>query len=213
MHTKVFIICKFNILSYVLRNITAQCVGNLKLVNCLFALQNRKWRPRHNKKISQHFQFTEFKFLTENEICFLKQKRKWRCSCIILLRKSANAFQWIEGLCPCVRRQCDDRSRIVMCGLAKRSLLPYSILAIWPVYLNLLDLITLAILDEGYKLWSSSCGSSSTLHSHLSRAQYSHQDLVFNTFSLYCSLNVRDHVSQPYRPTLVQLAILLFYIF
>ena len=36
-----------------------------------------------------------------------------------------------------------------------KALLPSSILATWPAHFNLLDLITLNILGERYKLWSS----------------------------------------------------------
>ena len=40
-----------------------------------------------------------------------------------------------------------------------KTLLPSSILTIWPTHLSLLDLITLTILGEQYKLWRSSLWS------------------------------------------------------
>ena len=46
-----------------------------------------------------------------------------------------------------------------------KGLLSYSFLATWPAHLNLLDLITLTLLGERYKLWSSSLWS--LLHSPL----------------------------------------------
>ena len=81
-------------------------------------------------------------------------------------------------------------------------LLPSSILATWPVLINFLDLITLTILGERYKLWSFSLFS--LLHSPFSLLLVPNirfSILFSNTLSLDSSLNVRDHVSQPYSTT------------
>ena len=84
-----------------------------------------------------------------------------------------------------------------------KALLPSSILATWPAHLNLLDLITLTILDERCKLWSSSLKS--LLHSPFSSflgANARLRILFLNSLSLHSTLNVRDHVSQLYITTL-----------
>ena len=52
-----------------------------------------------------------------------------------------------------------------------KALLASSITATWPTHLNSLYLITLTILGERYKLWSSPCGAFSTPHFHPSWAQ------------------------------------------
>jgi hypothetical protein len=44
-----------------------------------------------------------------------------------------------------------------------KTLLPSSILAKWPAHLNFLHLITLNVLGERYNLWSSHCGTFSSL--------------------------------------------------
>ena len=80
-----------------------------------------------------------------------------------------------------------------------KALLPSSILVTCPAHLNLLDLITRTILDERYKLWSSSLWS--RLHSPFASlmGQNIRLKILFsNTLSLRSSLNIRDHVSQPY---------------
>ena len=54
------------------------------------------------------------------------------------------------------------------------------------------------------------CDASSTFHSHHFWAKYSFLETVLkNTLSMHSSLNVRDHVSQPYSTTVI----LLFLIF
>ena len=90
---------------------------------------------------------------------------------------------------------------------------PSSILATWSAHLNLLDLITLPILGERYKLWNSPLGS--LLHSPFSSLLGPNiciRILFSNTLSLHSSLNVRDHVSQPYSTTgnIIVLYILIF---
>ena len=82
-----------------------------------------------------------------------------------------------------------------------KALLPFSILATWPAYLNLLYLITLTILGERCKLWISSLWS--LLHSPFSSLlgpNIRFTILFSNTLSLH-SRNVRDHTSQPYSTT------------
>ena len=83
-----------------------------------------------------------------------------------------------------------------------KALLPSSFLATCPAHLNLLDLITVNILSERYKLWSSSLWS--LLHSPFSSLLGPNirlRILFTNTFCLHSSLNVRGHVSQPYSTT------------
>ena len=94
-----------------------------------------------------------------------------------------------------------------------KPLLPSSILATWHAHLNLLDLITLTILGEWYQLWSSSLWN--LLHSPFSfllGPNIRFRILFSNTLSLDSSLNVRDHVSQPYSTTgnIIVLYILIF---
>ena len=78
-----------------------------------------------------------------------------------------------------------------------KALLPSSILATWPAHLDLLTM-----LGERYKLWSSSVWS--LLHFPFSTfmGPNVHLRIPFsNTLNLRSSLNVRDHVSQPYSTT------------
>jgi hypothetical protein len=80
-----------------------------------------------------------------------------------------------------------------------KALLPSSILSTWLAYVSLLDLITLTILGERYKLSSSSLLS--LLHStfaSLLDPNIRLRILFSNTISLHSSLNVRDHTSQSY---------------
>ena len=78
-------------------------------------------------------------------------------------------------------------------------LLLSSILATCPAHQNRLDLITLTVLGQRYKLWISSFWS--LLHSPFSSllGPNIHLKILFsNSRSLRCTLDVRDHVSQPY---------------
>ena len=80
-----------------------------------------------------------------------------------------------------------------------KPLLHYNIMATWPAHLSLLDLIILTILRERFKLWSSSkwrllrSPFSSPLSTNICfMIQFS------SILNLRSSLNVRDHVLQPY---------------
>ena len=76
-----------------------------------------------------------------------------------------------------------------------KALLPSSTLATCPAHLNLLDLITLTILGERYRLWSSWLWS--LLHSPFSSLLGPNirlRILFSNTRCPDSSLNVRDHV-------------------
>ena len=81
---------------------------------------------------------------------------------------------------------------------------------------NILYLITLIMIAERYKLWSSSLWS--LLHSPFSSILGPNirlRILFSNTLSLDSSLNVRDHLSQPYSTTgnIIVLYILIFKFF
>ena len=94
-----------------------------------------------------------------------------------------------------------------------KALLPSSILATWSAHLNLLDVMTLALLGERYKPWSSSLWS--LLHysfSSLLGPNTRLRILFSNTLSPHSSFNVRDHVPQPYSTTgnIIVLYILIF---
>ena len=91
--------------------------------------------------------------------------------------------------------------------------LPSSILAKWLTHLSLLDLIILTMLDERYKLWSSSFWI--LLHSPFSSLLGPNirlRILFSNIPSLHFSLDVRDHARQPYSTTvnIIVLYILIF---
>ena len=82
-----------------------------------------------------------------------------------------------------------------------------------PAHLKLLDLITLTIFGERYKLLRSLLWS--LLHSPFPSLLSSNirlRILFSNTLSLHSSLNVKDHVSQPYSTTgnIIVLYILIF---
>ena len=80
--------------------------------------------------------------------------------------------------------------------------LPSSILDTWPAHHNLLDLITLAILDERHKLWSSSLRSLFNFRfSFLSGPNIRIRTLFSSTLSLFSSLKLKYHVSQLYSKT------------
>ena len=76
--------------------------------------------------------------------------------------------------------------------------LPSSILDTWHAHLNLLDLITLAILGKRNTLWIFSLWS--LLHSSFASLLgpiIRLRNLFWQARSLHSSLNLRDHVSEP----------------
>ena len=78
---------------------------------------------------------------------------------------------------------------------------PSSILTTWSAHLNFLDVITLIILNERYKLWGSLWNLLHSPFSSLFGANICLRILFSNTLCLHSSLNVRDHVSKPYSTT------------
>jgi len=91
--------------------------------------------------------------------------------------------------------------------------LPSSILATWSAHHNLLDLINLTILGDRHKLRSSSLWS--LLHSPflpLLGPNIRLCILFSNTLCLNSSVNLSDHVSQPYSTTgnIIVLNVLIF---
>ena len=109
----------------------------------------------------------------------------------------------------CICRM-NDHLYVCVLGIGYIKLLSSSILATWPVHLNLLDLITLTILGEQCKLWSFSLWN--LLHfpfASLVRPNIRLRILFSNTPSLRSSLNARAmlHIY------IAKLAMLSFYIF
>jgi len=76
-----------------------------------------------------------------------------------------------------------------------------SILTTWLVHLNLLDLITLTLLDQKYKLWISFLWRLFHSLSFLFSLNICLSILFSNFLSLHSFLNVRDNVLQPYNTT------------
>jgi len=74
--------------------------------------------------------------------------------------------------------------------------------ATWPAHLNLLDLITLTIFSEEYRLWRSLlCSYVHVPSSSLLGPNILLNSLFSKTISLCSSLKVRDQVSHPYSTT------------
>ena len=93
-----------------------------------------------------------------------------------------------------------------------KELLQSLILATWPAHLIILDLI-LNYIRWRVQTITFLIVEPSTLPILIPLApKYSPQDLFSNTLSLHSSLNVRDHVSQPYSTTgnIIVLYILIF---